>query len=226
MERFYDGQGKLTNTTQYEYDADGNELSCRRYEEGVMWSELKREYDERGNNTAVYSYGENHSLEFKIEYKWDEEGNCISRYSYDENGVMKWRNEFENDENGYRRANYTYNAEGMLTEKMELDVFGNQTGIYHYQEGELTYRLNQVYDADGVIMESYEYRDGKLYKRKEWEYNESGECIAVYSYQGNSSRGDVTRYAHAHVYDAVGGMEIFYDYVNDILTEKKILLYY
>lgn len=223
--RFYEGDGTLSSREEYEYDINGNELSCRSYDsEGVIWSEHITEYDERGHETAIYSYGENHSLEYKIEYKYDVERHRAIKDIFDENGILDWRREFEYDESGNLRAEYSYNGEGELTYIYEYDVFENQTGVYHYEDGVLGWYWEQAFDENGEVLESCEYRDGKLYRRREWVYDENG-GFTVYDYDRNGTL-ETTKYGRDHVYDAVGGMEIFYSYEDGVLTEKKIILYY
>ncbi len=223
--RFYEGDGTLSSREEYEYNINGNELSCRKYDsEGVIWSERITEYDERGNETAYYQYGENQSLEFKIEYKYDVERHRAIKDIFDENGILDWRREFEYDESGNLRAEYSYNEEGVLTYIDEYDVLGNPTGIYHYEDGVLGWYWEQAFDENGEVLESCEYRDGKLYRRREWVYDENG-GFTVYDYDRNGTL-ETTEYGRDHVYDAVGGMEIFYSYEDGVLTEKKIIVYY
>lgn len=82
----------------------------------------------------------------------------------------------------------------------------------------------QAFDENGEVLESCEYRDGKLYRRREWVYDENG-GFTVYDYDRNGTL-ETREYGRDHVYDAVGGMEIFYSYKDGVLTEKRIIVYY
>ena len=123
-------------------------------------------------------------------------------------------------------AFYEYGSDGVLTEKLEYDIHGNQTAIYAYEDGVLTVQHINVFDENENPTEYYEYRDGKLKTKIMRKFNEDGECTLICIYNGNGSLESRTTYDYVYEYDAVGGMKIFYYYVNGVLTTKTITLFY
>lgn len=223
---YYDGDGKLITREEYTYDRNGNELSYLLYGSDGLYSRRESEYDENGNKTACYKYEESGLLEYKIENEYNQNGNWISSCTYDGQGILSSRTEWEYDENGNTVARYSYDGDGVLSEKSEFDIHGNQTAICNYRDGVLTSQGIWVFDENGNQVEYYDYRDGKLRKKIQREFNENGECTLVRVYNGNGALESRTTYDRVYEYDAVGGMKIFYYYVDDVLTTKTITLFY
>ncbi len=223
---YYDGDGKLITREEYTYDRNGNELSYFLYGNDGLYSRHETEYDENGNETAYYAYGESGLLKYKIENEYNQNGNYISSCTYDGQGILSSRMEWEYDENGNAVARYSYDGDGVLREKYEYDIHGNQTAIYRYRDGVLTSRKINVFDENENPIEHYEYRDGKLRTKIMREFNENGECTLICVYNGNGSLESRTTYDYVYEYDAIGGMKIFYYYVNGVLSTKTITLLY
>lgn len=223
---YYDGDGKLITREEYTYDRNGNELSHFLYGSDGLYSRYETEYDDNGNEIACYVYEESGLLEFKTEHEYDQNGNYISGRTYDEQGLLSSRMEYEYDENGNVVAGYSYDGDGVLRGKYEYDIHGNQTAIYAYRDGVMTSQQINVFDENENPIEYYEYRDGKLKTKKICKFNAAGECTLVCVYNGNGSLERRTTYDYVYEYDVVGGMKIFYYYVNDVLTTKTITLFY
>lgn len=223
---YYDGDGKLITREEYTYDRNGNELSHFLYGVDGLYSRYETEYDDNGNKTACYVYDESGLLEFKTEHEYDQNGNYISGRTYDEQGRLSSRMEYEYDENGNVMAGYSYDGNGVLRGKYEYDIHGNQTAIYAYEDGVLILQHISVFDENENPIEYYEYRDGKLRTKIMREFNENGECTLICVYNGNGSLESRTTYDYVYEYDAIGGMKIFYYYVDDVLTTKTITLFY
>ncbi len=222
----YDGNGELIIKEEYTYDGNGNELTHFLYGSDGLCGSWESEYDDDGNEIVVYGYVADGSLDYKLEREYDQNGNYIGECIYDEQGISGMRTKFQYDENGILEAFYEYGSDGELTEKIEYDIHGNQTAIYAYKDGVLVRRHINVFDENENPIEYYEYRDGKLRTKIMREFNENGECTLICVYDGNGSLESRTTYDYVYEYDAVGGMKIFYYYVNDVLTTKTITLFY
>ena len=223
---YYEGDGELVIRDEYTYDGNGDELSHRLYGSDGLCGRWEYKYDDDGNKIVAYGYEGDGSLDYKVEYGYDKNGNYIGECVYDEQGISDYRTKYEYDENGNLAAFYEYGSDGGLTEKIEYDIHGNQTAIYAYEDGVLIPQHISVFDENENPIEYYEYRDGKLRTKIMREFNENGECTLICVYNGNGSLESRTTYDYVYEYDAIGGMKIFYYYVNDVLTTKTITLFY
>lgn len=222
----YDADGELVIRDEFTYDGNGNELSHRLYGSDGLCGRWEYEYDDDGNKIVAYGYEGDGSLDYKVEYGYDENGNYIGECVYDEQGISDYRTKYEYDEDGNLAAFYEYGSDGGLTEKIEYDIHGKQTAIYAYEDGVLIPQHINVFDENENPIEYYEYRDGKLRTKIMREFNENGECTLICVYNGNGSLESRTTYNYVYEYDAIGGMKIFYYYVDDVLTTKTITLFY
>ena len=223
---YYEGDGELVIRDEYTYDGNGDELSHRLYGSDGLCGRWEYKYDDDGNKIVAYGYEGDGSLDYKVEYEYDKNGNYIGECTYDEQGISDYRTKYEYDEDGNLAAFYEYGSDGGLTEKIEYDIHGNQTAIYAYEDGVLIPQQIRVFDENENPIEYYEYRDGKLRTKIMREFNENGECTLICVYNGNGSLESRTTYDYVYEYDAIGGMKIFYYYVNDVLTTKTITLFY
>lgn len=226
FEAYYEGDGGLIIRDEYTYDENGNELSHSLYGSDGLCGKWESEYDDDGNEIVVYSYEGDGSLNYKIEREYDQNGNYIGRCKYNEQGILGLRTKYEYDENGNVAVFYEYNSDGELTTKIEYDMHGNQTAIYKYSDGVLVHQHINVFDENENPIEYYEYRDGKLRTEILREFNENGECTLICVYNGKGFLESRTTYDYVYEYDAVAGMKIFYYYVNNVLTEKTITMFY
>ena len=223
---YYNGDGKLITRDEYVYDKNGNELTHFLYGSDGLYARWEREYDDNNNEIVVYGYKEDGSLDYKIEHEYDQNGNYISGCTYDEEGLLERREEYEYDENGNLAAFYSYDGDGELRGKYVYDTNGHQTAINKYSDGVLTSELINVFDENENPIEFYEYSDGKLITKIMREFNEDGKCTLSCVYNGNGYLKSRKTYDYVYEYDAVGGMKIFYYYVNGALTTKTITLFY
>ena len=123
----YTSDGELEERTRYEYHASGRLIMSARGE-GEFWdSQLEFEYDDMGNETAMYSYrydgGEISSVRID-QYEYDEMGNVTAYWHCSSDGV--WRQ--------MRAARYVYDARA----GMKI--------AYYYEEQCLVKKIITTYD--------------------------------------------------------------------------------
>ena len=207
------GEEKRVNKVVCTYDANGNVLTEKHYEDG----ELHYNY--------TYTYTASGKVESET-HNWD--GNeSWTRYTYDEHdNIVTEKQGFGEEvttsktyENSYANGKLTevkiYRGE-TLDERICYDADGNKTLQIGYSDGEENYRSEStyengklvkqvvsydgeqqsialyVYDAKGNLTErSYTYGDDEP-QRRVYTYNDSGDVIGLKTYEGDELEGEYT----------------------------------
>lgn len=257
----YDADGDMLVA---EYDTDGNEIKYTVYcydENGELeldwWYEAQ--YDPEGNEISCRYFDENGELDRWWEAQYDSEGNEISRHYFYEYGDGKWNWwwEAEYDSDGRITASYTYRDEGKSLETAKLYehtpegerkiVYGYDTDgktiddmeMWEYNaDGELTlhartydletwmFRYETIYDERGNETAYYHYEDDMVLKYGyETEYDAQDRMTVKRSYFSDGSV-NVTTYIYTDIYDAAAGIVTTYKNVDGVIREKEITWYY
>lgn len=235
----YDGRGALLGREETEYDADGNELWHRRYdEEGVLEDErVTRRYGDGEKTVAHYSYEKGERcLDVTKHYEDTEEGRRISEYLFTNDGTTP-----------YHVRILEYDADGNLTLYVLIDEYQRRTiDEYTYDEnGNQTSSLN--YYADSAL------DDKVLDYGCESEYDEMGNQTSKIYYSTDQESGEVLSYGYEREYDEMGnqlsetfrdtdgavrittweylydeaaGTETVFQYEDGVIQEGRVTAYY
>ncbi len=192
----YDFQGneKSWEKTDWQYDADGNELGYVSYSRSG--EELYRReftYDDNGNEVKdiCYKSGE---FRFCYTYEYDANGNKTKTTEFDSAGNIEEWNETEYDNQGNAIKELYYEGEEVLDywNSNEYDENGNKILEKVFSpEGELKYSYEQSYDVHGNQI-SWINREGdgtvSASSIDEYDYDENGNMLKEYHYfDGNLS---------------------------------------
>lgn len=204
----YDENGELELDWWYEaqYDPEGNEISCRYFDEnGELDRWWEAEYDSDGRITASYTYrDEGKSLETAKLYEHTPEGERKIVYGYDTDG--KTIDDMEM---------WEYNADGELT--LHARTYDLETWMFRYET---------IYDERGNETAYYHYEDDMVLKYGyETEYDTQDRMTVKRSYFSDGSV-NVTTYIYTDVYDAAAGIVTTYKNVDSVIREKEITWYY
>ena len=165
MDEFtYDNKGnELTHEYTWFY-GNGEEIDCRKFtnsynagneliQRTLLWN-FSSEYiiwdyeDELCVRQTSYKSETDKITEYWV-YTYDEKGNQIRKSRYDEADNLSYYTEYTWDDTGRVQTEMSYNADG--TPKDHYDVFtydeyGNQILQERYQDGEVYWRINYVYE--------------------------------------------------------------------------------
>lgn len=174
----YDANGNIISESRhvYEYDADGNKVSGKYYENDVLLQldEFSTTAEGETYLTKGTSYQEDGSS-FVNEY--DEENNIIAAYTYDADGTLLYETHTE----------YAYTEDGICYESKstEKDTVANSILVAEYNEyGDLVSRT--MTDADGQVT---------LDERYEREYDDDGNMLWEKTYSGDMLTYEIVSYA-------------------------------
>lgn len=240
VQKSYSEDGVRSDVTEYTYDENGNclENTSTYYGEETLVSKCVSTYDANGN-VLTEKYYENGELNYEYRYSytasgkleeevniWDGEESW-TRYTYDEQdnilteeqGVGEETYTTKSYKNTYENGKLTqvevYEGDE-LDERICYDADGNETLTASYSDGEEYYRTETTYEngklvkyvsyydgeesykrlctynADGKITErSYIYSDGETY-RNTYSYNDNGDLVGVKGYEGDELEGEYT----------------------------------
>ena len=228
-ESYYDGEGAVTSQSQikYEYDPDGNQIRVLlghedgtyyeykyddsgnlseevRYEQGVIISHEKREYDEDGRKIkSLVCFGE--SSKMVSVYKYNYFGNMTMEATYSCYGEM------------VNKASclYEYGRNGNLIRRLffKEDIFNVAEEYVYDDSGNLFKEVS--YDAEGNVLWLCVYDDsGNLIKEES--YDAEGNALWFYGYDydknGNMIEETTLSYIKKYEYDEQNNKtkEIYY----------------
>lgn len=175
----------------YTYDANGKCTRCTKRVDGDNgWTEdyIDFEYDANGNPIHEKSYNENWTgNEIAYIYEYDTTGNIIKKteedkydvhitaYAYDASGKLIAETVIDKD-GSTRRTEYKYDANGNLIDEAEYN-----------RDGSISQRTEMKYDAHGreVLMTVQDGNniDSNYYQQMEKHvYDEYGNCITLLKY--------------------------------------------
>lgn len=174
----YDANGNVISESRhiYEYDADGNKVSGKYYENDVLLQLDEFSTTEDGENylTKGTSYQEDGSS-FVNEY--DEQNHVTATYAYDADGTLFYEVHTE----------YAYTEDGTCYESKstEKDPVANSILVAEYNEyGDLVNRT--MTDADGRVT---------LDERYEREYDDDQNILWEKTYSGDMLTHEIVSYA-------------------------------
>ena len=192
--------GELAETTVYTYNERGflASASCSDAE-GIPLS--AEEYNEYGYTVSKSQYedGVLHSLE-KQEY--DEDGNCVKVSVYDGTETLQSSTESEYNASGIQTKQISCRADGSIRSLYEYDPkTGNMTRYCFYSEDGTGFDTRYQYNEAGEVERTSEYdENGTLQSYSIYKFDEDGNRI-----QRNEYRADGTQ-SLSISYNAAGDM--------------------
>ena len=207
---YYDENGNVYTEIIYEteYDENGNEVSCKTFENGILIHETSYEtietaelyahyvtqsvdYTEEGKTVTLYA---DTMLNPESVTEYDKSGNVITQTTY----------EYTKDAEDNVLGSVSY-IDGVISE--EYKGFFDAEGCFrynynkYYENGELAEVYNYEYDinSEGLVLGEQEYyngvlnyecryavdEDGWTYRISETYYDEAGNVSEEYSYDEN-----------------------------------------
>lgn len=211
----YDADGNVVSETvnEYVYDENGNKLSGKYYEDGVLQSEETYVLTEAGENYVEESKGYYEDRSWFVN-EYDKEGNVLRAYSCDISGDITSETLYE----------YGYRADGECykTKMTCLEAYGST--ITEYNENGDMIRW-ETYDASGELesYETYEYgydEDGEKLWMKQ--YAKDVLVYEVVSYGVFTDAFETTRYPKDVVeYHEDGSKTVYeYDQNGDVISQQ------
>lgn len=184
------GEGERRETTEYDYDADGNlllEMTTdqngtevayvkQSFENGKLMSKTVLELGASRESTMLYSYDREGRLQ-----KTERDGITESYFYHEDGGyTVEWSGKSGN-------GSYLYDAlgnlleirhgDGELNEEYLYDEQGHLLNIKRYSAGEVTDLHRYQYDASGNLLSREFYFYGELQYTMLYEYDEHGNQI-------------------------------------------------
>ena len=192
--------GELSETTAYTFSEDGRLASLSTCDAaGVPLS--AETYDRQGNlsSRSEYEDGVLHSLE-KQEY--DEDGNCVKVSVYDGTETLQSSTESEYNASGIQTKQISYRGDGSIRSLYEYDPkTGNLTRYCSYSEDGTGFDTRYQYNEAGEVERTSEYdENGTLQSYSIYKFDEDGNRI-----QRNEYRADGTQ-SLSISYNAAGDM--------------------
>ncbi|MCM1120211.1 MAG: hypothetical protein NC543_12730 [bacterium] len=238
----YDGRGALLGREETEYDADGNELWHRCYdEEGVLTFEREtRWYGDGEISVAYYTYWEGERyLDMTEHYENAGEGRRKSEYLFIDGGTTPYCVQIWEYDIG-KRLTYrsTYDSHTWEIDEYTYDEKGNETSHFnYYADGDLDgnlddkvldYGCESEYDEMGnqtsEIYYSTDQESGEVlsfgYER---EYDEMGNQL---SETFRDTDGAVRITTWEYLYDEAAGTETVFQYEDGVIQEGRVTAYY
>ena len=195
-EREYNENGGLEDYTTYAYDANDNLLEERYYNEyGSLESRETYTYDREDRETEHCSYDESGSLLWRIVTVYDEQGSMLSKTKYRDGGELDYVYSYENE----------YDAENRLIKAaVSLALDGDDL----QPNGYVTYS----YNADGKrILENHFSTEGDLSWKQS--YDADGHELEYASYK----RDGTENWKEQFEYDSHGNVIKVSDYEDGVL---------
>ncbi|WP_255804494.1 hypothetical protein [Treponema denticola] len=195
----YEGDGS-TNNKWYEYDAQGNKISCKtmnRFREKVDYEEELYEYDSNGYIICMYkkSYGKTH----ETTYQYNKDANIISCvdsdgliYIYDDEGRLLTKKRRNKNYGG--RIIASFDSNGVTMGSKDTNEFSEE---YLYKYDTMGNVIYEEYKTSGQIeniqVHKYDYRNNRIYSYRKWRTGNYGlESIHLLEYyeDGKTLRKD------------------------------------
>ena len=204
-------------TLEKEYDAAGNTLIHRSYEDGTLtWEE---EYDAAGNQVKT-NYYDDGNLRAYTTYEYDSAGNQVKINDYEGDGTLSSYTVYEYDSAGNRVKTNYYEGDGTLTWEEEYDAAGNTVKTNYYDDGALESYYTYEYDSAGNRVKTNSYEgDGTL--KSENEYDAAGNQVKTNYYDDGNLRAYTT-----YEYDSSGNQTRENDYSADGTLTEYVLKEY
>lgn len=226
---------------EYNYDKNGNKLSERMYDDGVLITSCEYDYDSNG---LTYRKYETEHMEdgSKTVIEYNEHGDNLGSISYDAEGKQteSYRSEYITDDEGELIGEKVYEND-ILTKEMKY-AEGNDGGEEYLYITEMT-----EYSQDGTKRTEIYNENGEVIK--EIAYNEEGEKLYAYDLEYlyddeenltaiEKKEKGVVRQKIVYEYDDDGGIsaektyegdrlikEAFYSEGENFFYESKIIIY-
>lgn len=176
--RTYDEEGNVTceSISEYETDSDGNKVSAKYYEDGVLQTEETYLTTQDGVNYVAESKGYFDDGTWYVN-EYDENSNVVRAYSCDKTGNITSDSTYE----------YSYNEAGECYESKMTSVDENCSTVTEYNEHGDMLRW-EYYDAEGNLenVDVYEYG-----------YDDEGQKLWLKQYTNDVLVHEVVNYATA-----------------------------
>lgn len=189
-----DENGEVIETSAYEYDEEGREVSSASSDNRTGFEYHERyEYskDESGNTITICYSGDSDTPSYKNVF--DSEGRLVLDILYDEDGNEENRTEVVRDGNKEVTTTYLYDVIASKNESVD----GNYVRIETYDsEGNLSEYSTYEY-TDTTMTESYYDGNGNLTSKTVYTNGADDRPISMYSYD---AQGNVT-YSNVYTYD-------------------------
>ena len=194
-------------TAEYEYDADGNCVEIRTYNNaGTLISIIKQEYDDAGNVLKKTQEQPLHNNVDSFIYTYDDNGNKILELWYENltgTGDIYSRHSYEYDEHNQLISETTwydwdierttvyeneYNSNGQLVKKSSLSLANKYSQTTEFE-----------YDNNGNMIVKREFTE-----YGSWEYiytyDEFGNMISKFYSGSTTSPSQTTTYTYGYIY--------------------------
>lgn len=186
---------------EYEYDAQGNLVEERLYnEDNQLFGRLAYSAYENGYPLTIddyfYDYDQAERLAYSRHFSYDENGNILT-IQWIQNGTVSETNTFTYDDHGNVLSQRNTFGEEELTYAYEYtyDDKGNVLTCREFQNNEPTGTTEQIFDASGTLVSvSYFDYSGYLVSREEITWEGTTKTKITYDMDGNVTMTDVTTY--------------------------------
>ncbi len=142
--------GEIVAESVYEYDTDGNQVLKKDLNDGLVYSQVKYEYDRNNRVIKEIKLGEDEKIISSWEYKYNNLGQRIQMIQYSSSGMF------------FERVEYIYDAKGREIESKTYyagdDLPAQTVSLKYDNNGNITER--RIKDSDGketVRTNSYTY---------------------------------------------------------------------
>lgn len=202
----YNSDGNVTESTTYEYDANGNLLREVIVKQGRTDADLRKAYD--SHNRLVSETGFYYSFQVDITHVYDEYGKEIETINAGDEfkTVMKYDSEnrlVEENVYGIKKGDHRmkttmeYDAKGLLVKQSSysaknMKMFRCESTVYD-ESGRCVENIIELYDDNGVLKSRSIYR-----------FNEDGDNVAKEYYEGPDNKLDRK---YCFTYDVYGGLK-------------------
>lgn len=244
-QKSYNQDGQLSDTTEYTYDEKGNclERTTTYYGEATLTSKTVSTYDADGNKLTMKAY-ENGTLNYEVRYTYNADGK-LAKEVHIEDGVEAYWTEKTYDDHGNIVMDHTdgmlsgskdtyeniYDGDklvevkiydyGTLYRHIKYDSDGNEILSIGYdsETGEEWSRTESTYEK-GNLVKKMEYTDGKLQSSTTYSYNAKGELTAhILKITGQKTQ------SRLYAYDKDGCLSGIKAYLGDEVISEYTLSY-
>ncbi len=218
----------------FKYDELGNQVEDADYTGGSLLTGFGRlnhrrvyKYDANGNQTEVFEFKADGSLQQKVVYEYDADGKRTARKNYNPDGKLWRRSVFKYNDRGQQVECNKYNEDSVLLEQFtyKYDTKGNQVG-------ELLY-VARISDTAGYSTKPFQSdtvgnsRVVRLDYVKAYTFDDSGKKIQEVNNTYGSTFPFTTTYQYAG-YDAEGNWlrELFIENNKPTNVIDRVIEYY
>lgn len=173
----FDKYGNVDNSTNLEYDDDGNKIKSNHYDaENVLKSFFVMSYDRFGNLIEENRFEPDGQLLWKDIYNYDSNGNMVEHSSYNSNGDLKYKYVYEYDSDGNETSLIKFNTNKEIEFKEAYSYINNnllKEMIKYNSEGKISYSNKYFYNDKNDVIKIESVLDDKF----DYKYDEQNNWI-------------------------------------------------